>query len=272
MKKLFTLLVVVLFASAGMFAQTTLASYDFQDNTYQGWQTYTPTYSNDTLGFKWHLSDYSGDIFLRASSYSSGTNFPTEQWVYSPVIDASSYDNLHIMFQNDQNYEPIQDLELYVSTDFDGDSANFASATWNQLVIPSDQLSDGSYNVVVADIDASTQAAGQSAVYFAFKYVSDNTGGGLWDVDSVYIYANESSAISQTVDVRSIVYPSPAREVVHFNTNSITNEITITNMAGQVVKQATVRNMVDISDLPAGIYNIAIKNDEGVIYDKFMKE
>ncbi len=271
MKKLFTLLVVVLFASAGMFAQTTLASYDFQDNTYQGWQTYTPTYNNDTLGFKWHTSSYSGDVFLRASSYSGGTNYATEQWVYSPVIDASSYDNLHIMFQNDQNYNPIQDLELYVSTDFSGDSTSFGSATWTKLTIDPSQLSDGSYNVVVADVDAST-AAGKSAVYFAYKYVSDNTGGGLWDVDSIYIYANAASSISQTVDVRSIVYPSPAREFVHFNTNSISNEVTITNMAGQVVKQATVRNMVDISDLPAGIYNIAIKNDEGVVYDKFLKE
>ncbi len=266
MKK-FLLFAVALIATFGLNAQ--VFSDDFQtDTTASGWTTYTPTWDAINSPYKWHIAEYSGDYYLSASDW-DGENHTSEQWISSPSFDASAYTSLSITFDNRKRYAPYQDLELYVSSDFAGDSASFASATWTQITGLTLDSDDSDYDWATSTNDISS-IAGASSAYIAFKYVSTDDAGGNWTVNNIVI-TGAASVNSVYKPVLSL-YPNPTSDVIYFNVNSTNNNVQILNTVGQVVLSAqNVRNSVNVATLPQGVYTVIIENENGRIAKKFVK-
>ncbi|NPA67302.1 MAG: DUF5017 domain-containing protein [Chlorobi bacterium] len=270
MKKGLLLILSVIFALS-MNAQ--IFSDDFQDGDMSDWLTYTPSY--DTVPFNWHLSDYNDDFYLSGSAYDGHTH-TSEQWVISPVFSTENYENVTITFDNRQRYTIYQDLELYVSTDFDGDSANFASATWTQVtgLTLDDDPSDYDWATTT---DLNLGVDGEATVYIAFKYVSDyesNTGGN-WTVNNITINGTETSGISE-ISNNFKISPNPAVFELNVSSISTIRNLTVSNVIGQTVLSVNNINAsnynLNVADLTKGVYLINIENVDGTsAVTKFVK-
>jgi len=265
MKKGLLLILAVVFAFS-MNAQ--IFSDDFESGMMDSWITVTPTY--DSFNTTWHLNNDIGNFVLRASCY-DGSNHATEQWVISPSFSTLYANNLTIEFDNDQNYNPYQDLELFITTEYVYDSLSFYSATWHQI---SDlTLSDGDWNIVHNTSDISTYV-GESSVSIAFKFVSTNDAGGVWDVDNIVV--SDATDISKVSDNLKI-FPNPAINDLNISSVSNINNITVSNVIGQTVLSFNDVNAdhftVNVADLTKGVYLINIENADGTsAITKFVKK
>ena len=272
MKKGLLLILAVIFALS---INAQIFSDDFEDNDITDWTTVAPNYG--TNPYTWHLYFYEtgNDHYLSASCYDGTNNHATEQWVISPSFSTTGYTGVTITFDNRKRYAPYQDLELYVSTDFTGDSANFSSATWTQVTGLTLDSDDSDYNWATTT-DLSLGADNQSTVYIAFKYVSTDAAGGNWTVNNVVINGTGGSNV-ENISNRFKVYPNPA--ISELNISSISNirNISVSNVIGQKVLNISNINAknytLNVADLTEGVYLINIENVDGTsAITKFVKK
>ena len=153
-------------------------SRDFEtgDLYTDGWTTQVITGSLD-----WEYAEYSGDHFAEMSNYDGG-NSASETWLITPGIDLSGATNPIFGFYNACNHSGA-DIEVYISTDYDGTSNPNTGFTWNTL---SPTLSGGSYNDVYSgDLDISSYTGGTA--FIAFKYTGTDSDGKTWQIDDITI-------------------------------------------------------------------------------------
>lgn len=148
------------------------------DTNWDLWTKYSVTGAQEwTLG-----TDGYGNPgnYARMSGYSSGNN-TNDDWLISPAIDLSAVTTATLTFDTAKNYSG-NDLEAFVSTDYDGSSAP-STATWTPL---SANLSSGSWNWVSSGaIDLSSYTGGN--IYVAFRYTSTTSASSTWEVDNVKV-------------------------------------------------------------------------------------
>jgi len=233
-----------------------------------GWLTVTPSYGN--FATTWHPNNYGGNNCVRASSYSGG-NYETEQWLITPVFSSVDATSLTFSFDNEKAAYPGNPMQVFISTDFLGDSASFASATWTEIT--GLNLSTGTYEWVNSTSDLSSYI-GNATVYIAFKYTSTATEGAVWDVDNVSVTTGTGIA---DINPNFRISPNPANSVLNISSVSNINQISISNIIGQKVLSINSLNtknyVLDIRSMKNGVYIIAIKNSDGMIsLTKFVKE
>jgi hypothetical protein len=71
------------------------------------------------------------------------------------------------------------------------------------------------------------------------------------------------------------LYPNPAKDIVHFSSKSIMEEIQIFNVSGQhlmTLKNSGTHLEINVSSLPSGIYLAKIKTAQGWIGQKLIKQ
>ncbi len=171
-------------------------SRDFEtgDLYTDGWSTQLVTGTLD-----WYLDSYSGDHFAKMSNYDGG-NTASETWLISPEIDLSAATNPIFGFYNSCNYNGA-DIEVYISTDYDGESAP-STATWNPLTA---NLSSGGFDDVYSgDIDISAYVGGSA--YVAFKYTGTDSDGKTWQIDDISI---RELLTASALNIKSVSPVSP---------------------------------------------------------------
>jgi uncharacterized repeat protein (TIGR01451 family) len=109
----------------------------------------------------------------------------------------------------------------------------------------------------------------RAGIYFDYNpVVMTNTA-----VDIIGIPNRVGSVLSDK-DIN--IYPNPATsELTIKTTNEILNSIAITNTVGQVLRDQPVNSRqttINISRLPAGLYFVTCKNEQGAVVKKFIKE
>jgi len=250
---------LLLFAAVVLFAfgaNAQIFSDDFQDGDMTGWMTVSPDYA--TQPYIWKVSEYQGDFYLSTGAWDGTADHATTQWIISPSFSTVGYSSAAISFDNRGRYSINQDIELYVSTDFSGDSASFGSANWTQVTgFALDQAYDD-YDWEVgatADLGAVT---GEANVRFAFKYVSVDGSGGNWVINNV--------AVSGTAGLNNLntssfsMYPNPVSNVLNIKGN-VAN-VSITNAIGQNLINSD-QNTIDTSSLRSGLYFVTVTDQEG---------
>lgn len=116
---------------------------------------------------------------VRANGYNSGDQ---EQWLISPSLNLNAYDGVSLKFFTDKSFNG-PDLELYISTNYDGESnPSDASFSWTQLSpkLDNDNVTDtwtASGNVDISDFLS-------DSTFVAFVYKSSSSAGAAqWTVD-----------------------------------------------------------------------------------------
>jgi len=112
-----------------------------------------------------------------------------------------------------------------------------------------------------------TIAPGDSAT-FSYAYTFNGVSG----IDSTGILATSVSNLSQG---QLQIFPNPTTdELIIQSTNQLISQFTITNSIGQQLLQQPItgtQTKVNVSSLPAGLYYINLKGDNGSYVRKFVK-
>lgn len=109
-------------------------------------------------------------------------------WLITPGVDFDAYTNELMSFRSSNSFSDNSELELLISTDWDGTEANITSATWTAL--PGNIVSDSEYYqnwVSSGTIDLSEYSG---TGYIAFKYTggdNSNNEDGTYEIDDVNI-------------------------------------------------------------------------------------
>lgn len=122
-----------------------------------------------------------GNAYMKASAYVNGTNYATESWLVSPVIDMSAAERPVLSFANVARYGSNKNLTLW-AREKDGE--------WSQLSF----LNYGSgkdWTFVTNSVDVSSYAG--KTLQFAFKYVSTSSSASTWEIKDVEV--NEAKTL-----------------------------------------------------------------------------
>lgn len=114
--------------------------------------------------------------------------------------------------------------------------------------------------------------AGEENVRFKWNYLGGSRPltAGAWFIDDFRIMDMVNN-IEQANQNNIYVYPNPAKNMITIagvNSNTVNK---IFDINGKIIKQNT-SNVIDISDLPAGIYNITIEVNNKTKSIRFIKE
>ena len=170
MKKIFSLFAAVLFAGSMLAAD--LYSYDFKANGQGEWTINNVTLP-DGISYVWNYDNRFG---MKASAYVSGTNYETESWLVSPVLDLSEAESATLAFSHARKYGNLDQLSVRAKAG-EGDWLNLEVSAWP----------DGSsWDFVNATADMA-DFAGEAEVQVAFVYTSSTTAGATWEIGTVAI-------------------------------------------------------------------------------------
>lgn len=129
----------------------------------------------EELNYIW---TWSGSYGMKASAFLSNTNYASESWLISPVIDLSQLPSATLTFQQAGNFfsDMQADCSVLVSTD---------RQDWTPLTVEGwPEGNSWTFYDSTADLSA---YAGQSQVYIAFRYTSSDMKAGTWEVRNVVV-------------------------------------------------------------------------------------
>lgn len=131
--------------------------------------------------FVWKHDTYNDDSYMKASAFIGGSSKPSESWLVSPAIDLTQVTAATLTFDHTHKFAgtPFENyLTLWIT------EAN--TENWKQLTIDK-YGTNNDYTFVTSTIDLSAYAG--KTIKFAFKYVSDTTAAGTWEVKNVKVTA-----------------------------------------------------------------------------------
>lgn len=129
----------------------------------------------EELNYIW---TWSGSYGMKASAFLNNTNYASESWLISPVIDLSQLTSATLTFQQAGNFfsDMQTDCSVLVSTD---------RQNWEPLTVEGwPEGNSWTFYDSKADLSA---YAGQSQVYIAFRYTSSDMKAGTWEVRNVVV-------------------------------------------------------------------------------------
>lgn len=131
----------------------------------------------------WSATSYGAKM----SGYSSGAK-DNEDWLISPAIDLNGYTNAKLQLNQAINYLNGQwdQVQVVISTDYDGNKSNLASATWTPVTI--DTLPSGGSWTFVTSEKVDISAYDGQTIYVAFKYLSTTSNAATWEIDWLKVY------------------------------------------------------------------------------------
>lgn len=129
--------------------------------------------------YVWLASSYQGKPFAKMNGYGDASG-AADDWLISPAF---TFDGTQVLtFENAKNFSG-PDLQLYVSTDYNG--SNVTTASWTEL---SFTKSTGSYTFVNSgDVNLSAYTG---TAHIAFRYTSTGSASGqasAWEVANVRV-------------------------------------------------------------------------------------
>ncbi len=131
--------------------------------------------------YVWKHDTFNDDSYMKASAFIGGSSKPSESWLVSPAIDLTQVTAATLTFDHTHKFAgtPFENyLTLWVT------EAN--TENWKQLTIDK-YGTNNDYTFVTPTIDLSAYAG--KTIKFAFKYVSDTTAAGTWEVKNVKVTA-----------------------------------------------------------------------------------
>ena len=139
------------------------------------------------LTYVWKYTTYNGGNYMKASAYVNKTNYATESWLISPVIDMSSAVNPVLSFMTVARYGSNENLTLW---------AREKGGDWAQLSF-SNYGTGKDWDFVSNTVDLSAYAG--KTLQFAYKYVSTSKGASTWEIKNVEVKEQGAAATLSSI-------------------------------------------------------------------------
>ena len=148
------------------------------------WTNYIEEGSRDWIARTTTDTGNPGSRIAQISAYNSG-DASTVSWLITPAIDLDAQEFEFFDFESSNSYSDSSELELLISTDWDGSDAGVSSATWTALpatIVPDDTYyKDWVYSGLV---DLSPYSGN---AYIAFKYTANSGNTGTYEIDNIKV-------------------------------------------------------------------------------------
>lgn len=169
---------------------TSVFSEDFESMTNNtnvsgnGWTNFAEEGFNN-----WRVSTTSdsgnpGSQMAKMSAYNSNDN-SNVSWLISPSIDLDAQSLEFLTFESSNSFSDNSELEVLISTDWDGNQANILTANW--LTLPAAIVDDSEYYQNWVSSGSINLSSYSGTAYIAFKYTGgdDNTDQtGTYEIDN----------------------------------------------------------------------------------------
>lgn len=172
----------------------TLFEEDWSDNTDNtnldtpGWTNYAQTGTR-----KFTEQVFSDDGYAEFTSFGSGQALNVA-WLISPAFDMDAQEGETLVFQSAHAFltNPLENtLELMVSTDYDGNIANFNQASWISIPVKTPTPNDDFYAYV--NSGAIDLSGFHGTLHFAFKAKGSGSNTALdatFQIDNIRLFYN----------------------------------------------------------------------------------
>jgi len=140
--------------------------------------------------FRWKVkttndSGNAGSKVAWMGAYNSGVA-SNIAWLISPAINLDAQDFEFVNFISSNDFDDDSELELLISTNWDGNTANINAATWTTL--PANIVSDSEFYQNWVDSGLISLSAYSGTAHIAFKYIGGdnaaNTIDGNFEIDN----------------------------------------------------------------------------------------
>lgn len=139
----------------------------------------------------WTVGAYHSEAYAVFTTYGSTPAQPVNiAWLISPSFDMDAHDGEQLLFQAAQAYvsNSANSLEVFASTNFDGNATHVVAATWTPLNFTHPTLTYAeNFNYVNSQVDLS---AFTGKIHIAFKVKgsgTDNTLDGTYQIDNIRV-------------------------------------------------------------------------------------
>ncbi len=210
---------------------------------------------------EWFQDEFGGVTFAKVSGY-LGQPYANEDWLISPMLNLSLYEDVLFSFTTAANYTG-PDLELYYSNDYDG-SGDPTDFTWNSITDEA-AWSAGSW-VWTPSGDIELDAYGSASFYLGFRFTSTETESATWELTECRVMGILKTDILQNKTIELQVYPNPATDFVQVVSNENAT-MEIVNLMGQKVLSQSVMtgsNTVSVNELKSGVYFVRVAYADGI--------
>ena len=148
--------------------------------------------------YVWKHETFKDDNYMKASAFIGGPK-ASESWLISPAIDLSRTTNATLTFEHTHKFAgtPSNELTLWVT--------EISAENWKQLTIDK-YGTNNDYTFVTPTIDLSAYAG--KSIKFAFKYVSNTTAAGTWEVRNIKVTATTGGSTGG--DGGTTIEPTPS--------------------------------------------------------------
>lgn len=146
--------------------------------TQRGW-----TLFNEAGTVSWFEEEHSHDAYAKFSGYLSGET-SNIGWLISPSINMDNHDGEKLLFQAAQAYvkNSANTLEVFISSDYDGNVGNVLTSTWTPLTY--NKPGSVYFEYASSEIDLSSYTGN---IYIAFKVKGSATLSGTYQIDNVRV-------------------------------------------------------------------------------------
>ena len=159
-------------------------TYSNFDEISGDWTNYVEEGSRDWIARTTTDTGNSGSKIAQISAYNSG-DASTVSWLITPEIDLDAQEFEFFDFESSNSFSDGSELELLISTDWDGTEAGVSSATWTSL--PGTIVSDATYYkdwIYSGLVDLSPYSG---SAHIAFKYTANSGNTGTYEIDNVKV-------------------------------------------------------------------------------------
>jgi hypothetical protein len=141
---------------------------------------------------EWEWADFDGGC-AKMTGYDNGSANPNQDWLISPGMDFSNITNATLNLREAVNFISNQweNVVVLMSSDYEGSGDPSSDGTWTELTLPSRPPGNNWDFEDSGDIDISA-FDGESEVYVAFRYLSQDTNASTWEISTVKVTGKSS--------------------------------------------------------------------------------
>ncbi|UYW01052.1 DUF5017 domain-containing protein [Flavobacterium agricola] len=141
----------------------------------------------------WGVRSFSNNKYMQFSSFYSEANTSDNVWFILPGAPVEANQNITLNFDLAQAF-PVGTfpLNVYYSTDFDGDAANINQAVWSSISLNFPSATPNYEFVRIKNMNYLNESTNKQTVYIALVYKGAKTGGASTtvQVDNIKLIIN----------------------------------------------------------------------------------
>jgi hypothetical protein len=240
---------------------------------------------------KYGVGAYPGGPSIEMNGYGGGGDNTNEDWLITPKVQLSTSGYTSVFFNFYAAFKFNGDtIRLKASTNYvPGTNPDSAIYTWTNVACTPSFADSVHSKMTLHTADVSNFIDSTSGVYFAFEYISTDTNGSRWTLDSVFtsttrpdvkaadsfLYLGVGNVANTSVNtIQSLGATTHGINLGYSVQEAGAYQLCVYDMAGRAVFQEMINAQEGNHTLPinvslsTGVYVIKLGNSKGYAYTK----